>query len=101
MPIKNDTRTELKKGLSQFTLVGAAKVNDYTFKIDTESASGWISNQLNLGVDCGDGALPPFFGPASMLVMAENRRGYFLSAYVPLTQFSELGQGRLVRLLYP
>lgn len=45
----------LKKGVAQFQLIGEAKINDYTFKIDEQSASGWIYNNMNLGVDCGNG----------------------------------------------
>jgi hypothetical protein len=45
----------LKKGSSQFQLIGEAKTNDYTFKIDEESNSGWVYNNMNLGVDCGNG----------------------------------------------
>ena len=48
-------KTPLKKGTSQFQLIGIAKVNDYTFKIDEESSSGWVYNVMNLGVDCGNG----------------------------------------------
>ena len=41
--------------LSSFTLIGAAKVNDYTFKLNEKSEkSSWIYNSLNLGVDCGE-----------------------------------------------
>ena len=41
--------------VAQFTLVGEAVVNDYTFKIDQHSdKSDWIYNQLNLNVNCGD-----------------------------------------------
>lgn len=52
--------TPLKKGKSEFNLVGKVKVNDYTFKLDVESAkanSDWVYNQLNLGVDCGDNGM--------------------------------------------
>lgn len=52
--VKESTNT-LKKGVSQFQLIGEAKINDYTFKIDEQSASGWIYNSMNLGVDCGNG----------------------------------------------
>ena len=46
----------LKKGIAQFTLIGAVKLNDFTFKIDQESkTSDWVYNSLNLGVDCGNG----------------------------------------------
>lgn len=48
---------ELKKNpgsKSQFNLVGAVVVNDYTFQMDrTTDKSDWIWNTLNLGVDCG------------------------------------------------
>ena len=40
---------------SSFSLIGEAKVNDYTYKIDAKSEkSSWIYNSLNLGVDCGE-----------------------------------------------
>ena len=41
--------------VSNFTLIGKAKVNDYTFKIDEHSQrSSWIYNSMNIGVDCGE-----------------------------------------------
>ena len=41
--------------MSNFALIGVAKINDYTFKIDEKSEkSSWIYNSLNLGVDCGE-----------------------------------------------
>lgn len=41
--------------VSNFTLVGAAKVNDYSFKIDAQSErSSWIYNSMNIGIDCGE-----------------------------------------------
>jgi hypothetical protein len=52
---KTEEKTVLKKGQSSFQLIGEAKINDYTFKIDEESNSGWIYNNMNLGVDCGNG----------------------------------------------
>jgi hypothetical protein len=46
----------VKKGRSYFTLVGHAKVNDYTFTMDKESGkSSYIYSRMNLGVDCGTG----------------------------------------------
>ncbi len=45
----------LKKGQAVFQLIGEAKINDYTFKIDEQSNSGWVYNAMNLGVDCGNG----------------------------------------------
>lgn len=47
--------TPLKKGKANFTLIGRAKVNDYTFDINHEYDSGWTSNIMNISVDCGDG----------------------------------------------
>lgn len=53
---KKDEKIPLKKGKASFMLVGEAKINDYTFNIDKESErSDWIYNQMNLGVDCGNG----------------------------------------------
>ena len=44
-----------KDWVSNFTLIGVPKVNDYTYKIDEKSQkSSWIYNSLNLGVDCGE-----------------------------------------------
>lgn len=41
--------------VSNFNLIGAAKLNDFTFKINEQSEkSNWIYNSLNLGVDCGE-----------------------------------------------
>ena len=61
----------LKKGKATFNLVGKAKVNDYTFDIDHKYDSGWTSNIMNIGVDCGDGNV----------VYAEMSGGYFLEEY--------------------
>jgi hypothetical protein len=53
---KKEEKLALKKGKAQFMLVGEAKVGDYTFTIDKESdKSDWIYNQMNVGVDCGNG----------------------------------------------
>lgn len=41
--------------VSNFTLIGKPKINDYTFKIDEISEkSNWRYSSLNLGVDCGE-----------------------------------------------
>ena len=53
---KKTEKKKLEKSgwISSFTLVGEAKINDYTYKIDEKSSkSDWIYNHLNLGVDCG------------------------------------------------
>ena len=52
---KKEVQATLKKGKAQFMLIGAAKISDYTYTIDHEYDSGWVDNQLNLGVDCGNG----------------------------------------------
>lgn len=53
---KKEEKIPLKKGKAQFMLVGEAKINDYTFSMDKESnSSDWVYNQMNLGVDCGNG----------------------------------------------
>lgn len=57
----------LKKGKASFTLIGKAKINDYTFDLDHEYDSGWTSNNMNIGIDCGDGNV----------VYAEMSGGYF------------------------
>ena len=64
---KKETQATLKKGKSQFMLIGEAKVNDYTFKIDNEYDSGWTDNQFNIDIDCGNGNV----------VYAELSGGYF------------------------
>ena len=49
--------SEIKKTdwVSSFTLIGEARVNNYTYKIDAKSErSSWIYNSINLGVDCGE-----------------------------------------------
>lgn len=53
---KNDKKTIMKKDwVSNFTLIGTPKINDYTFKIDERSEkSSWIYNSMNLGIDCGE-----------------------------------------------
>jgi hypothetical protein len=56
MAKKKVEKKPLQKGRGQFFLVGSAKINDYTFKIDeTSQKSDWVYNVLNLGVDAGNG----------------------------------------------
>lgn len=53
---KQNQSTLIKKGISSFSLVGKAKINDYSFTIDKPSkSSDWVYNSLNLGIDCGNG----------------------------------------------
>ena len=57
MATKQKEKTPLSKTnwSAQFTLVGEAVINDYTFRIDQHSdKSDWIYNQLNLSVNCGE-----------------------------------------------
>lgn len=46
---------EKKNWSNSFVLIGEAKINDYTYKIDEKSEkSDWVYNSLNLGVFCGE-----------------------------------------------
>ena len=36
-------------------MIGEVKINDYTYKLENEYDSGWVDNQMQLGVDCGNG----------------------------------------------
>jgi hypothetical protein len=40
--------------ISNFRIIGRAKINDNSFKINEISDSGWQYNNMNLGVDCGE-----------------------------------------------
>lgn len=53
---KNERKVIAKENwISSFAIIGAAKVSDYTFKIDEKSEkSAWIYNSMNLGIDCGE-----------------------------------------------
>jgi hypothetical protein len=54
MAKKERTELDKKEWTSRFTLVGEAKINDFTFKIDqTSEKSDWVWNQINLKVNCG------------------------------------------------
>jgi len=64
---KKEVQATLKKGKAQFMLIGKAKITDYTYTIDHEYDSGWTDNQLNLGIDCGNGNV----------VYTELKGGYF------------------------
>lgn len=52
---KKDERKALKKSKASFALIGKAKISDKTFNLDNTFDSGWTSNQMYLGVDCGNG----------------------------------------------
>lgn len=55
MAKKEKKALEKKNWVSSFMLIGEAKINDYTYKIDEKSTkSDWIYNSLNLGVFCGE-----------------------------------------------
>ena len=53
---KNEKKViEKDNWVSNFTLIGVPKINDYTFKIDEKSEkSSWIYNSMNIGIDCGE-----------------------------------------------
>lgn len=46
---------ELKKGTNNFKLVGKMVITPNTFKMESKSNSGYISNQMYVGVNCGHG----------------------------------------------
>lgn len=55
---KKTDKNPLKKGVSQFTIIGKVKLNDNTFSIDNESkTSDWIYSSMNLGIDTGNGVV--------------------------------------------
>lgn len=55
---KTTEKTPLKKAVSQFNIVGKAKITDNTFAIDSESqTSDWIYSSMRLGVDVGNGVV--------------------------------------------
>jgi len=46
---------EKKEWVQRFNLVGEAKINDFTYRIDAKSEkSDWVYNSINLGVFCGE-----------------------------------------------
>lgn len=53
---KNERKVINKENwVSSFSIIGAAKVGDFTFKIDEKSEkSAWVYNSMNLGIDCGE-----------------------------------------------
>lgn len=55
---KKTEKKPLKKGVSQFNIIGKVKLNDNTFAIDNESqSSDWIYSSMRLGVDTGNGVV--------------------------------------------
>lgn len=53
--MSNEKKIVRTDWVSNFTLIGTPKINDYTYKIDEKSQkSSWIYNSLNLGIDCGE-----------------------------------------------
>ena len=51
----NEVISELKKGASSFRLAGKMMITPNTFKMESKSGSGYISNKLYVGVNCGKG----------------------------------------------
>ena len=51
----NEVINELKKGASSFKLVGKMVITPNTFKMESKSATGYISNKMYVGVNCGKG----------------------------------------------
>lgn len=55
---KKAEQTPLKKGVSQFNIVGKVKLTDNTFAIDNESqTSDWIYSSMRLGIEVGSGVV--------------------------------------------
>ena len=52
---KEKEKMALKKGKSQFNLIGEVKVSDFTFDLDKLADSGWQYSRMNLSVNCGNG----------------------------------------------
>ena len=53
--IMSENSNDFKKGTSNFRLVGKIKLTPNTFSIGKQSDSGFISNKMYIGVDCGGG----------------------------------------------
>ena len=51
----NEVISELKKGASSFQLVGKMVITPNTFKMESKSGTGYISNKMYVGVNCGKG----------------------------------------------
>lgn len=51
----NEVINELKKGASSFRLVGKMVITPNTFKMESKSDAGYISNKMYVGVNCGKG----------------------------------------------
>lgn len=52
---KEKTGIVKENWVSNFNLIGTAKINDHSFKINEKSGkSAWFYNSFNLGVDCGE-----------------------------------------------
>ena len=83
---KKTEKVALKKGVSQFNIVGRVKMNDNTFTVDTESqTSDYVYSRANIGVDTGNG-----------LVFSSLMGGYFATRdnviYVFGTKKNEVGK---------
>ena len=53
--MSNEVMNELKKGASSFKLVGKMVITPNTFKMESKSGTGYISNKMYVGVNCGKG----------------------------------------------
>ena len=55
MAKKETNALEKKEWVQRFNLVGEAKINDFTYRIDAKSEkSDWVYNSINLGINCGE-----------------------------------------------
>lgn len=92
---KEKERKTLKKGKASFTLIGKVRITDKTFNLDNTFDSGWTSNQMYLGVDCGNGNT----------VFVEMSGGYFPNDDNVLRGFSkedkdESGKSKMVEVAW-
>ena len=51
----HEVMNELKKGASNFKLLGKMVLTPNTFRMEGKSGSGYISNKMYVGVNCGKG----------------------------------------------
>lgn len=85
-------RKTLTKERSSFTLIGRAKRNDDTFKIDSVYNSGWQDSSMHIGIDCGNGNV----------VYADMRGGFFRNSPMPIKVFgkerTETGKSNMIEV---
>jgi hypothetical protein len=92
---KSTERKALKKGKASFNLIGRVRLTENTFSLDTTYDSGWTSNKMYIGIDCGNGNI----------VYGEMSGGYFpdrdniLRGY-DKTEKDESGKSKMVEIAW-